>query len=221
MKTDRLYSSLVFSLCLHSLLVVAAVVYMMHSGVHYKAATLVVSLVDFSSDSPSSSPAAQKTAEVPAPPKEKSIHMTEKSEKVTTKEKSEANERIAALEAKKKIQTMQRLRKTVTVSTTKGTAGTKVTTTGSGSPGGADYITLVGTKIRENFRIPESMDKDLKGAINIRISKNGSITLIGFEKKSGNLLFDRAAIRAINLTTSVPPPQGEMEIEVRFSPIER
>ncbi len=218
MKTDRLYSSLVFSLSLHSLLAVAAVVYMMYSGAHYKAATLVVSLVDSSSGIPSSSPAAKKTVEVPAPPEEKSTHMTEKSEKVTTKDKSEANERIAALEAKKKLETMQRLRKTVTVSTTKGTAGTKVATTGSGSPGGSDYISLIGSKIHQQWIFPETTDKDLLAIINVRIARNGNVTILGFEKKSGNLLFDRAAIRAINSASPLPPPSTEMEIGLKFSP---
>lgn len=211
MKTDRLYSSLVFSLCLHSLLVIAAVLYVMFSGSQYKAATFVVSLVDSSSGGSSS-----RVAEIPSPSEEKSTRMTEKPEKVTTKEKSDASERIAALEAKKKLETMARLRKSVAISTTKG-AGAKVSTSGTGS-GGSDYISLIGGKIHQQWVFPETADKDLLAIINIRIARNGNVTILGFEKKSGNVLFDRAAIRAINNASPLPPPSMEMEIGLKFYP---
>ena len=217
MRTDQIYSSLVFSLGLHSLFVIATVVYVMYSASHYKTVTFDVSLVDTSSGSPSSPP-AQKTAQVSAPPEEKKTHMTEKPEKVTPKEKNAVNERIAALEAKKKIETMQRLRKTVTVSTTKEATNAKTPTAGIGSSGGSSYINSIGNKIHQQWIFPETADKDLLAIINIRIARNGNVTIIGFEKKSGNILFDRAAIRAINNASPLPPPSAEMEIGLKFSP---
>ena len=213
MRTDQIYSSLLFSLCLHSLFVIAAVVYVLYSGARHEIVTFDVSLVDSSSGSPSSPP-AQKTVEVSPPHEEKKTHMTEKPEKVTPKEKSVANERIAALEAKKKIETMQRLRKSIDISAAKGIPNSKVQT----MAGNSGYISLIGAKIREQFRIPESMDRDLLAIISIRIARNGTITILSFEKKSDNPLFDRAAIKAINDASPVPPPPSEMEIFMRLRP---
>jgi colicin import membrane protein len=217
MKTDRLYSSLFFSFCLHSLLVIVSVIYMRYSGIHYKVDTFVVSLVDTSSGSQSSS-SAEETAKSSAPPEEKSTHMTEQPEKVSTKEKSEANERIAALEAKKKIETLARLRKTVTVSAAKTASGSMVLTSGKGSSGGSDYLSLIGGKIHQQWIFPDTTDKDLLAIIHITIARNGNVTILGFEKKSGNVLFDRAAIRAITSASPLPPPSMQMDIYFKFSP---
>ena len=48
------------------------------------------------------------------------------------------------------------------------------------------------------------MDKDLLAIINIRIARNGNVTILGFEKKSGNPLYDRAAIKAITDASPLP-----------------
>jgi TonB family protein len=217
MRTDRIYSSLLFSLCLHSIVALSTIVYIMYSGAHYKVTPFVVSLVDTSSISSSPGP-VQKSIEVPAPPQERSVHTTEKNEKVNSKDKIRISEQIAALEAKKKLETMQRLRKTVTVSTSKEVVNTKAQTAGTASSGGSSYINSIGKKIHQQWIFPETADKDLLAIINIRIARNGNVTIIGFEKKSGNVLFDRAALRAINNASPLPPPSTEMEIGLKFSP---
>ncbi len=219
MKTDRLYSALVFSLSLHSLLVLAVVVaYMMDSGAHYKAPVFDVSLVSPSENSPS----AGMPRIVEAPKEEKSVPAAEKKaekkpEMVTPQEKSAANERIAALEAKRKIESMQRLRKSIDISA-KGTSSSTGQTSVPGTPGGPDYGSMIGSIIHEKFRIPESMDKDLLAIINIRIARNGNVTILGFEKKSGNPLYDRATIKAITDASPLPPPPSEMERAIRLRP---
>jgi len=38
---------------------------------------------------------------------------------------------------------------------------------------------MIGSIIHEKFRIPESMDKDLLAIINIRIARNGNVTILG------------------------------------------
>lgn len=217
MKTDRLYSSLFFSLFLHSFFIIAAVIYMKYSNAHYKAVTFVVSLVESSSGSSSSTP-AQIKADATVPPEQKSVHPPQKLDNVSAKEKSDVNERISALEAKKKMEILAKLRKTVTVSAAKSASGAKVLTSGTSSPGGSDYITRIGYKIHQQWVFPETADKDLLTIINIRIAKSGSVTILGFEKKSGSVLFDRAAIRAINNASPLPPPSTEMEIGLKFTP---
>ncbi len=216
MKTDQIYSSFLFSLCLHSLFVVAAIFYMLFFSPRYKTVTFDVDLVSPSQSS--STGAAQKSIEAQAP-EQKSTHTTEQPEKVTKKEKSEVNERIAALEAKKKIESLARLRKSVGISVAKGVTGAaRIQTAGASGSAGSDYISLIGTRIHQQWLFPETADKDLLAVINIKISTNGSVTIIGWEKKSGNPLFDRAALRAINNAAPLPPPPREMEIGVRFTP---
>jgi TonB family protein len=77
---------------------------------------------------------------------------------------------------------------------------------------------MIGSIIHEKFRIPESMDKDLLAIVNIRIARNGNVTILGFEKKSGNPLYDRAAIKAITDASPLPPPPSEMERAIRLRP---
>jgi len=49
---------------------------------------------------------------------------------------------------------------------------------------GTAYISASGGRIREKFHGPTSMDKNLVAIINLRISKSGNVTRVGFEKKS-------------------------------------
>jgi TolA protein len=191
---------------------------MMYSGAHEKAAVFDVSLVSPSENSPS----AGMPRTVEAPKEEKSVPAAKKEaekkpEMVTPQEKSAANERIAALEAKRKIESMQRLRKSIDISA-KGTSSSTGQTSVPGTPGGPDYGSMIGSMIHEKFRIPESMDKDLLAIINIRIARNGNVTILGFEKKSGNPLYDRAAIKAITDASPLPPPPSEMERAIRLRP---
>ncbi|HMK56490.1 MAG TPA: cell envelope integrity protein TolA [Dissulfurispiraceae bacterium] len=209
MKTDRLYNSLVYSLGLHSFFAVVAVIYMIYVGTHYKVETFEVALV--SPTEKSSSTGAVEQSATP-PREEKKVHAVEKPDKVTPKEKKEASETIAAMQAKKKIEKLAQLRKSVDISAQKTSA------TGAGKPGGPDYISMIGSRIQDKFRVPESMDKDLLAIISIRIAKSGSVTVLGFEKKSGNPLYDRAAIKAISDASPLPPPASEMEVAIRLHP---
>ena len=215
MKTDEIYSSVLFSFCLHSFFVVATVAYMMFFSPRYKTVTFDVSLVSPSESRSAGS--AVKRVEVPAPQEQKSVHTTEQPEKVTQKDKRAVNDRIAELEVKKKIENMANQRKRVDIST-KRTPGAKVQTTGSGAKGGSDYISMIGARIQKKFHTPETMDPDLLAVVDIRISRSGGVSVLGFEKKSGNPLYDRAALKAINDASPFPPPPSEMEIVIRLHP---
>jgi TolA protein len=94
--------------------------------------------------------------------------------------------------------------------------GPKVQTSVPANSSGADYISPIRARIQDKFHVPASMDKNLAAIINIRISKSGSVTILGFEKKSGNPLYDSAAIKAINDAGPFPPAPAEMEIGMRF-----
>jgi TonB family protein len=217
MRTDQIYSSVFYSLCLHSLFVIATVIYVMYSGEHYKAAPFVVSLVDTTSKSFSSA-AAQKNSDVPAPPAEGGVHTIEKTEKITPKEKSRVNDQIAALEAKKKIETLAGLRKAVRISKSGAVATEARGTMNMTATSGGNYGNIVMNKLSKCWVLPEAIDKDLLGVIDIHVSRNGSVTIDKFAKKSGNIIFDRAILRAITNCAPVPPPLTETDIEITFTP---
>jgi len=77
---------------------------------------------------------------------------------------------------------------------------------------------MVISKIRQHWIFPEAGNKDLLAIISIRIAKDGRIIVDKIEKSSGNPLFDRSALRAINSASPLPPPPEEIEIGVRFRP---
>jgi len=217
MRRDQIYSSVVFSLCLHSLFVIAIFIYVMYPGKHYKAAPFVVDLVDTKSNSSSPAP-AQKSVAVTAPPEEKSVHTIEKNEKVTPKEKSRVNDQIAALEAKKKIETLANLRKAIKISKSGAVATDARATMNNAPTSGGNYGNIVMNKLSKCWVLPEAIDKDLVGVIDIHVARNGSVTIDKFVKKSGNIIFDKAILRAITYCAPVPPPSTETDIEITFTP---
>ncbi|MCX5719973.1 MAG: energy transducer TonB, partial [Nitrospirae bacterium] len=73
-------------------------------------------------------------------------------------------------------------------------------------------------EIWQQWVFPDTGHKDLETIISIKIRKDGTITAQKIEKSSGNLIFDRSAIKAITKANPLSPPPYEMEIGVRFYP---
>jgi colicin import membrane protein len=88
------------------------------------------------------------------------------------------------------------------------------------------YYNLIWKKIRSGWVLPDAAlagQKNLEAIIGIRISPNGQIEDIQFEKKSGNPIFDESALRAIQKANPLPPlPPGfegeRFDVGVRFTP---
>jgi colicin import membrane protein len=88
------------------------------------------------------------------------------------------------------------------------------------------YYNLIWKKIRSGWVLPDAAlagQKNLEAIIGIRISPNGQIEDIQFEKKSGNPIFDESALRAIKKANPLPPlPPGfegeRFDVGVRFTP---
>jgi len=89
-----------------------------------------------------------------------------------------------------------------------------------------EYYSLVWTKIKEAWTIPENLIKemvDLETVIVVIIERDGKIQKSWFEKKSGNPLYDQSAMRAIKKAEPLPPIPRELsedtlEIGIRFFP---
>lgn len=137
-----------------------------------------------------------------------------------SKEDKHLSEVISALEAKKKIEKIVRMRDIITLKgSVEGKAAAAPGTSGKKSSSAPeDYYTHITKEIWQNWSFPDTGDKNLEAVVSIKILKDGLIQIKGIEKKSGNSLFDRSAIRAITKANPLPPPPYEMEIGVRFYP---
>jgi len=79
-----------------------------------------------------------------------------------------------------------------------------------------DYRMIITQKIWEQWVYSDFGASGLEVIISIKIDKDGKIVFQEIEKSSGNLLFDRSAIKALSKASPLPPPPSEMEIGVRF-----
>jgi len=116
-----------------------------------------------------------------------------------------------------------------------GTGAGSGTGTGSeGSPWGSsllesklnDYYSLIWAKIKEGWTLPENLPKEkieLEAIIVVIIEKGGKVQKSWFEKKSGSILYDQMAMRAIKKAEPFPPIPKELsddslELGIRFHP---
>ncbi len=162
-----------------------------------------------------------------APVESSSPAVTEKSrateEKTTVTEETRISDRIAELKAKKKIEKIVRLRSLVSVkgegkSSPPGSPAQQNSSASSeGSLFDAYYARLT-NEIRSQWVFPDTGKSDLEAVIAVAIASDGTISVQGIEKSSGNQLFDRSAMRALAKASPVSPPPFEMEIGIRFYP---
>jgi outer membrane biosynthesis protein TonB len=209
MRDNQIYSSFYYSLGLHSFFLIAVVAYILISGSAHKITSMTVSLVE--------SPARGSAIKIEAP-KEKEIEPAEEAPSTTLTrpelKATTAKDRIAALEAKKRALKSASQRRQIDIS--KDSA--KVAS--GGTPGGGTYEEVIAGIIKRNWANADFRNKhrNLLAIINVRIARSGQITIIGWEKKSGNSLYDREAVRALTDSSPLPIPPYEMEQSIRFIP---
>jgi TonB family protein len=110
-------------------------------------------------------------------------------------------------------------------------AGEPVTTSITGSdleaasPGNFPYtwyVHAVRQKIDANWTVSSGFDQRIFTQVAFTINKDGSIVRTEIEQGSGNEVFDRAAVRAVEYCNPLPPlPQGyaesDLRVHVRFT----
>jgi colicin import membrane protein len=92
---------------------------------------------------------------------------------------------------------------------------------GAGTPKGSlfdSYYAKITEEIRADWVYPDMGKKELASIVSVTIRRDGTITVHGIEKSSGDLLFDRSVLKAITKASPVSPPPYEMEIGIRFYP---
>lgn len=216
MRPRGIYSAFTFSLFLHFLIIVIAVGIIKNKAITKPSLPYIVSLVyDSSAVETTTSSVSEKDA-APQPEsrqKESAVELTAKQKAEIKKKEDEkrVKEQIGALMAKKKIEKMVLLRKMVDIKS----SGLPVTNSKATA---GDYYSAVESRVRQQWIFPESLDKDLETVVSIKINRDGRVIVERIEKGSGNTLFDRSVIRAINKASPLPPPPQEMEMGLRFRP---
>lgn len=146
---------------------------------------------------------------------------TQKTKKITKKEEKAIEDKISAIAAKKKIEQIVRLRSIISLKAGADERKNSAETTNAQREKGSvfdDYYSKIRKEIWQQWVFPDTGQKDLETIISIKIRKDGTITSQKIEKSSGNLIFDRSAIKAITKANPLSPPPYEMEIGVRFYP---
>lgn len=223
-----LYHSFAFSASLHLLLFIIALFTINKAESDKKTKTYIVSLVEEHKAPvtlpPTISELQKREPQNPELPKEpiskSNINKRIEQEKIV-------KERIEALEAKKKLEKIVALRKIVDIKESSSSLSKESQTQNvresqsldsSRASNLNDYYALVVNKIRREWVYPEIFKGNLEAIVSIRILSDGSVKIDRIEKSSGNPLFDRYALRAINKASPLPPPPKELEVGIRFNP---
>ncbi|MEJ2685255.1 MAG: cell envelope integrity protein TolA [Candidatus Sulfobium sp.] len=157
--------------------------------------------------------------------KEKRIEEKMKEMALERTEDNRVRDRIAELAAVDRIKAIYKLRQVISVpargqeSATKQPAQPQSQASGKGKGQTVgSYMDKITGEIWEQWSWPDKQEKNLEAVISVLIAKDGTVTVLKIEKKSGNTLFDRSALAAIRGASPVtPPPDGtEMEIGIRF-----
>jgi colicin import membrane protein len=83
----------------------------------------------------------------------------------------------------------------------------------------AEYTAMIEALIKENWVYPGVDVQGLEAEVSITVAKSGIVRINEIVRTSGNRLFDRSALKAIQKAGQLPPPPfGEDEIVLTFIP---
>jgi|Deesub1362A_J573_1020465.scaffolds.fasta_scaffold00074_62 colicin import membrane protein len=82
----------------------------------------------------------------------------------------------------------------------------------------AEYYQRLKERIWQNWYWPSQAEGQLEAVVVVEVLKDGTLKIKGFERRSGNALFDRSAVRAIRRASPVEPPPVGMEVGLVFRP---
>jgi len=86
-----------------------------------------------------------------------------------------------------------------------------------------NYYATIWSRIKRLWTIPQGLlpREDIEAVVHAQILRDGTITSIGLEKRSGNRYFDDSALRTVKKASPLPPLPEELrdnslEIGIRF-----
>ena len=87
----------------------------------------------------------------------------------------------------------------------------------------SNYYTVIWSRIKKLWTIPPALlpRENIETVVHAQILRDGSITNVGLEKRSGNRYFDDSALRTVKKANPLPPLPEELrdsslEIGIRF-----
>ena len=100
----------------------------------------------------------------------------------------------------------------------------------AGQPGDAEmdaqmraYYAMIWSRIKSKWALPQGIlpSEVLEAVIDVTILRNGAVTEVNFEKRSGNSYFDESAMKAIRKASPLPPlpawvRDSSLEVGIRF-----
>jgi len=224
MRGPSLHATTVLSVALHLAFFSLAALILRHSQKIIMTSPYEVSIVGPSAPSRASAP-KETTAQEQSITKRAEVREINKlvKDKDTKEDAKRLEDRLAELASKKKVERIVRARKMITIGGQTASLSKKLsqrtgTVAGTGSPGGGTYEDLIASHIGQEIVFPETGESQLETIVLVKIRKDGEIIIQNIEKRSGNALFDRAALRAIEKANPVPPPPAEMEIGLKLYP---
>lgn len=208
--TGKIYSSLFISILFHSLFIVLLTLTLRNSTVDLKN-TLDVTLINNIGPTTSIN-TAKESLERKIPPLVKSEKINERNNKTSQSNEELLQERLSALKAKKKIAESR-------ISNQSKEGSLQIASSvASSQKVSSNYLGIISGLIRQNWNIPDTVPKNLEAVVSVRILPNGQIIIEGFEKNSGNMLFDASVIKALKNSSPLPPPKAEVVVGLRFKP---
>lgn len=154
----------------------------------------------------------------------RSLETRKKEDPTLDKAMEEIRKKAAATGASKQAQVKAVPEKTEKVEKTESTAGS------ASQPGSTEmnaqmraYYALVWSRIKGKWALPQGIlpGEVLETVIDLTILRNGAVTQVNFEKRSGNSYFDESAMKAIRKASPLPPlpawiGENSLGIGIRF-----
>lgn len=237
MKNTSLQKTLILSFAFHILLLLFFGFILRHTNRIIMPSPYTVNLVSLSAlqhresnqkDNISKPEISKKESIIESKTPEKNVKDNERN----AKDFDYIEKKISLMAAKKKIEEKFAERKVISL---KAKEGKKTNTTKTdlaknkflnnlphsstkGSLSSEDYYSKITDEIRQQWIYPDLGNKKIEAIVSVKILKDGTTIVQKMEKSSGNILFDRSALRALAKSSPLPPPPYEMEIGVRFYP---
>jgi TonB family protein len=142
----------------------------------------------------------------------------EKEKKVKKKESAGENDILAMLNSARKE--LSRGEAPQGKQTSSGAGSGELQTGATLSGKAREYYDSVEKKIKESWVLPGAMAqeaKKLRTIVGIIVSRDGTIEKIWIEQSSGNIYYDRAALRAVKKSSplpEIPPEMPDKELEI-------
>ncbi|MBI4684922.1 MAG: cell envelope integrity protein TolA [Nitrospirae bacterium] len=227
MKEPSIQTTAILSLVIHIAFLIAASTAIKHTEHLVLPSQYVVSLV--SPNIEEAGVQVDNTAslnEVKSPKESTATEIVSKKMKIQDeREKTEQyiSDRISAIKAKRKASEIVRLRKIISLKA-QSSAGREIREASHAEEGEEDgnilssYYIKIRDEIKKQWVFAETADEHLEAVISITVMRDGNMKINRIEKSSGNSLFDRSVLKAINKASPVSQPPYEMEIGLRFTP---